>query len=92
MIFISFFFDNSTYQKDYGDNYSERNLRHYRQFYQYFSDLQIWYSRVPNLSWTHFRHLLRVDDEKARLWYMREAATQLWSTRELEQKQSNYAL
>lgn len=70
--------------KDYGDNYSERNLRHYRQFYQYFSDLQIWYSRVPNLSWTHFRHLLRVDDEKARLWYMREAATQLWSTRELE--------
>lgn len=41
-------------------------------------------SRVHNLTWTHFRHLLRVDDEKARLWYMNEAANQLWSTRDLE--------
>ena len=69
---------------DYGDNFSERNLRHYRQFYMYFNDLEIWYARVPNLTWTHFRHLLRIDDEKVRLWYLNEAATQLWSTRELE--------
>ncbi|MCQ2257814.1 MAG: PDDEXK nuclease domain-containing protein [Bacteroidaceae bacterium] len=69
---------------DYGDNFSERNLRYYRQFYLYFNDLEIWNSRVPNLTWTHFRHLLRVDDEKVRLWYMNEASTQLWSTRELE--------
>lgn len=71
-------------QKDYGDSFSERNLRHYRQFYMYFNELEIWYSRVPNLTWTHFRHLLRVDDEKVRMWYMNEASTQLWSTRELE--------
>lgn len=70
--------------KEYGDSFSERNLRHYRQFYLYFNDIQIWYSRVPNLTWTHFRHLLRVSEEKVRLWYMNEAATQLWSTRELE--------
>ena len=70
--------------KEYGDSFSERNLRHYRQFYLYFNDIQIWYSCVPNLTWTHFRHLLRVSEEKVRLWYMNEAATQLWSTRELE--------
>ena len=70
--------------KEYGDSFSERNLRHYRQFYLYFNDIQIWYSRVPNLTWTHFRHLLRIDEEKVRLWYMNEAASQLWSTRELE--------
>ena len=52
---------------DYGDSFSERNLRHYRQFYLYFSEIEIWYSRVPNLTWTHFRHLLRIDDEKVRL-------------------------
>ena len=52
---------------DYGDNFSERNLRHYRQFYLYFNDLEIWYACVPNLTWTHFRHLLRIDDEKVRL-------------------------
>lgn len=70
--------------KDYGDNFTERRLRDYRQFYLYFSSLEIWHSRVPNLTWTHFRHLLRIDEEPVRLWYMNEAATQLWSTRELE--------
>lgn len=70
--------------KEYGENFTERNLRHYRQFYLSFNDLEIWYARVPNLTWTHFRHLLRVQDEKARNWYMHEASTQLWSTRELE--------
>lgn len=70
--------------KDYGDNFTERRLRDYRQFYLYFNNLEIWHSRVPNLTWTHFRHLLRIDDEKVRLWYLNEAATQLWSTRELE--------
>lgn len=71
-------------KRDYGDNFSERNLRHYRQFYLCFSDLEIWNACVPNLTWTHFRHLLRVDEKKVRLWYMNEAATQMWSTRELE--------
>lgn len=47
-------------------------------------DLQIWHSRMPNLTWTHIRHLLRVNDDKARLWYMQEASSQLWSTREKE--------
>ena len=27
--------------KEYGDNFSERNLRHYRQFYMYFKELEI---------------------------------------------------
>lgn len=38
---------------------------------------EIWYARVPNLTWTHFRHLLRVQDEKGRDWYMHEASTHL---------------
>lgn len=36
------------------------------------------------LTWSHFKRLLRVDDEKARLWYMHEAATQQWSYRTLD--------
>lgn len=38
------------------------------------------------LSWTHYRLLLRVDNEKARGWYMNEAADQRWSTRQLERQ------
>ena len=35
----------------------------------------------PELSWTHYRLLLGVDDPQAREWYLREAADQHWSTR-----------
>jgi len=31
------------------------------------------------LSWTHYRELLRVEGAEARAWYMNEAATQNWS-------------
>ena len=51
---------------EFGENYSERNLRSYRQFYQVFPDFEIWYARVPNLSWTHFRSLLSVVSDDAR--------------------------
>jgi predicted nuclease of restriction endonuclease-like (RecB) superfamily len=38
------------------------------------------------LSWTHYRMLLRVEDETAREWYMNEAADQNWSTRQLDRQ------
>jgi predicted nuclease of restriction endonuclease-like (RecB) superfamily len=38
------------------------------------------------LSWTHYRLLLGVEDPEARAWYMREAADQHWSTRQLERQ------
>lgn len=39
---------------------------------------------VHNLNWTHFRALLRVSDDNARLWYMNEAAQESWSSRTLD--------
>lgn len=38
------------------------------------------------LSWTHYRTLLKVDGDGARQWYMVEAVTQNWSTRALERQ------
>jgi len=38
------------------------------------------------LSWTHYRLLMRVEDEAARNYYMNEAADQNWSTRTLERQ------
>ena len=57
----------------YGNSFSARRLQDYRQFYLYFKDIEIWHSRVPNLTWTHYRELLTVSDETARHWYMKEA-------------------
>lgn len=60
--------------KEYGKSYSKRNLQYYRKFYLCFSDEEIVNACVHNLTWTHFRSLLRVSDEKARLWYTKEAS------------------
>ena len=40
----------------------------------------------PELSWTHYRTLLKVESEAARYWYMAEAAAQGWTTRALERQ------
>ena len=59
--------------KENGNGYSARNLRNYRLFYLRFPREEIWNACVPNVKWTYFRSLLRVDDEEARIWYMNEA-------------------
>lgn len=33
----------------------------------------------PQLSWSHYERLMRVEDEAARLWYLHEAAQQMWA-------------
>lgn len=68
----------------YGDSFSERNLFYYRKFYIDFQNVEILNACVQNLKWTHFRTLLRVADEDARIWYMKEANEQMWSTRTLD--------
>jgi predicted nuclease of restriction endonuclease-like (RecB) superfamily len=55
------------------------------------------YTLFPNqdalrreLSWTHYRLLLKVELDVARLWYMTEAATEGWSTRALERQINSF--
>lgn len=68
---------------DFGKGFDERNLRYMRDFYQTFP---IWNAVRSELSWTHYRRLLRVDNEHARHWYMNESAIQNWSSRALERQ------
>ena len=70
--------------KEYGKSFSKRNLQYFRKFYLAFPDEQIVNACVHNLNWTHFRALLRVPDENARMWYMNEAAQEGWSSRTLD--------
>ena len=70
--------------KEFGKNYSIRNLHYYIKFYQCFPDEQIVNACVHNLNWTHIRSLLRVVDENARYWYMKEAIAENWSSRTLD--------
>lgn len=70
--------------KEFGKNFSRRNLFYYRKFYEYFPDREIVNACVHNLTWTHYRALLRVSDENARLWYLKEASEQNWASRTLD--------
>jgi predicted nuclease of restriction endonuclease-like (RecB) superfamily len=67
----------------FGKGFDASNLRYMRLFYQAFP---ICDALRHELSWTHYRTLLRVEKENARSWYMNEAATQNWSTRALERQ------
>ena len=68
---------------EFGRGFDISNLRNMRLFYQAFP---IRDSLRHELSWTHYRHLLRVEAPAARLWYMDEAADQNWSTRALDRQ------
>ena len=66
---------------EFGRGFDARELRRYRQIYLLFPK---WDALRPELTWTHYRTLIRVENERARLYYMNEAALQNWSTRALD--------
>lgn len=68
---------------EFGKGFDERELRRIRQFYLVFPK---WDALRPELTWTHYRVLIRVQNEQARLWYMNEAAEQTWSSRQLDRQ------
>jgi hypothetical protein len=47
---------------------------------------EIRHTACDELSWSHYRLLMQVENPQAREWYMREAASQQWSTRQLERQ------
>ncbi len=69
--------------KEYGKGFDESNLRNIRQFYIIFSNCD---ALRHELSWTHYRLLLRIEKENARSFYMLECISNKWSTRELERQ------
>lgn len=68
---------------DYGKGFDASNLRNMRSFYLAFPNRD---TLCHKLSWSHYRTLIRLDSEPARLWYMQEAVTQGWSVRALERQ------
>lgn len=68
---------------EFGKGFDASNLRYMRLFYQAFPNCD---ALRHELSWTHYRSLLRVEDAAARQWYMNEAVSQNWSTRALDRQ------
>lgn len=73
--------------RDFGKGFTASNLRNMRQFYLTFPNC---YALRSNLSWTHYRMLMRVENEKARNFYLEECEKANWSTRQLERQINSF--
>lgn len=70
--------------EEFGEGFSYANLRNMRQFYRTYPDEQICYTLCSKLSWSHNRLIMRVNDSKARMFYLQESAKENWSVKQLE--------
>jgi len=73
--------------REFGQGFDASNLWNMRKFYFTFPILD---ALRRELSWTHYRLLLRVEKEQTRQFYLNEAAESNWSTRQLERQINSF--
>jgi predicted nuclease of restriction endonuclease-like (RecB) superfamily len=87
---------------NFGRGFTSTNLRYMRLFYLAFpihhavrdqlpaKQKKKWDVLRPELSWTHYRLLLAIENTDAKNYYMNEAAENNWSTRLLERQINSF--
>ncbi|MCL2098394.1 MAG: PDDEXK nuclease domain-containing protein [Bacteroidales bacterium] len=72
---------------EYGKGFTMTNLKYMRQFYLTFEK---GHALRGQLSWTHYRLIMRVENQQARDYYLDECAKGNWSTRQLERQINSF--
>ncbi|MFA5143611.1 MAG: PDDEXK nuclease domain-containing protein [Candidatus Omnitrophota bacterium] len=72
---------------EFGNGFNASNLWNMRQFYHTYPIL---YALRRELSWTHYRILMRIDNPDARSFYEIECKNNKWSSRELERQVGSF--
>ena len=70
--------------QELGRGFSYPNLRNFRQFYLTYPDENICYTVCSKLNWSQNRLIMRVENVKAREYYLHETIAHNWSVRQLE--------
>lgn len=70
-------------QPQFGSGFSVRQLEFCRQFYRVFPIANALRSQ---LSWTHYRSLIQIENEQKRAYYLAESEKNNWSARQLERQ------
>lgn len=68
---------------EFGKGFTVTNLKYMRQFYLTFPNS---HALRDQLSWTHYRLLLKIENEEIRNFYIEECIGGNWSTRQLERQ------
>jgi predicted nuclease of restriction endonuclease-like (RecB) superfamily len=72
---------------EFGKGFDESSLRKMRKFYLTFP---IRDTVSPELSWSHYRLLIRVDEENRRDFYKKECINAAWTVRQLERQINSF--
>lgn len=72
---------------EFGKGFTVSNLRNMRQFYQTFPNR---YTLRSELTWSHYRMLMRIDDMDRREFYLTESADSGWTSRQLERQINSF--
>lgn len=70
----------------YGRGFTKRNLHYFVKFEELYSDIQIVHSLSTQLTWTHIRNLIYIDDELKREFYIQMCIHERWSVRTLKDR------
>jgi len=72
---------------EFGKGFTVRNLRNMRQFYQTFP---IRHALRTELTWSHYRMLMRIDEQSRRDFYLTESVDSGWTSRQLERQINSF--
>jgi predicted nuclease of restriction endonuclease-like (RecB) superfamily len=68
---------------EFGKGFTLTNLKMMRQFYNVFP---IRHTLCDQLSWSHYRLIMKIENEKAREYYVQESIASSWSVRALDRQ------
>lgn len=71
---------------EYGRGWNKRQLHYCLQFAQYFPSEQIVHAVSAQLTWTHLRQIIALDDALKRDFYIEMCRLERWSTRQLQER------
>ncbi|MDP3433449.1 MAG: DUF1016 N-terminal domain-containing protein [Bacteroidota bacterium] len=77
---------------DYGGGWGDKQLRLCMKFAQVFNDLQIVYTVCRQLSWSHLRLVMFIDDELKRDFYIEMCKLERWSVRTFRERIQSFTI
>lgn len=71
---------------EYGTGWGEKHLRHCLRLAETFQDKEILYALSRELSWTHIRSIIYINEPLKRMFYLEMCKLERWSTRVLQER------
>ena len=72
--------------QSYGDGWSKRQLHHFVRFAEIFTDYQTVHTLCTQLSWSHIRLVIPMEDDVKRLFYIEICKLEKWSVRTFQDR------